>query len=76
MALNEFNNDFEYIDVILYNSKTETETIKSIKKYAMKTLDAIQLASARLSLADVFITSYKKLYDIAMQELSGECIYI
>jgi hypothetical protein len=42
----------------------------------MKTLDAIQLASARLSLADVFITSYKKLYDIAMQELSGECIYI
>ena len=76
MALNEFNNDFEYIDVILYNSKTETETIKSIKKYAMKTLDAIQLASARLSLADVFITSDKKLYDIAMQELSGECIYI
>lgn len=76
MALNEFNNDFEYIDVILYNSKTETETINSIKKYAMKTLDAIQLASARLSLADVFITSDKKLYDIAMQELSGECIYI
>lgn len=76
IALTEFNNDFKFIEVIPFNADVETSALNFIKKHGMKTLDAIQLSSAVLSKADVFVTSDKKLYDIAIKEITGECIYI
>jgi len=76
IALTEFNNDFKFIEVIPFNADVETSALNFIKKHGMKTLDAIQLSSAVLSKADVFVTSDKKLYNIAIKEITGECIYI
>lgn len=76
IALTEFNNDFKFIEVIPFNADVETSALNFIKKHGMKTLDAIQLSSAILSKANVFVTSDKKLYEIALKEITGECIYI
>jgi uncharacterized protein len=76
MALSEFNKELEFFKVIAFNNHVEDEAVTLIKKHGMKTLDAIQLSSVKLSDADSFITSDKRLYDIAIKELSGECVFI
>jgi len=75
-ALGEFNNDFEFIEVIKFDLEAESSAIDNIRKHNMKTLDAIQLSSVKMSKADMFITADKKLYDIALVEFNGECVLI
>ena len=76
MALTQFNNEFDFFTVIGFTNGVEAESVNLIKKHQMKTLDGVQLASARLSRRDSFVTSDKRLYDIAVKELPVECIYI
>ena len=75
-ALGEFNNDFDFIEVVKFDLEAETMAIENIRKHNMKTLDAIQLSSVKLSKADMFATADKKLYDIALVEFHGECLLI
>ena len=75
-ALGEFNNDFEFIEVIKFDLEAESSAIDNIRKHNMKTLDAIQLSSVKMSKADMFITADKKSYDIALVEFNGECVLI
>jgi predicted nucleic acid-binding protein len=75
-ALGEFNNDFEFIEVVKFDFQSEKTAIENIRKHNMKTLDAIQLSSVKLSKADMFITADKKLYDVALAEFKGECLLI
>jgi len=76
IALDEFDRECNFFNIIPFNSIVEAKAIKLIKKYQMKTLDAVQLASAVLSIKDIFTTSDKRLYEFAAKELPVECILI
>jgi predicted nucleic acid-binding protein len=76
MALDEFDRECIYFNILPFNSIVEQEAIRLIKKNQMKTLDAVQLASAVLSSRDAFTTSDKRLYEFAAKELPVECILI
>ncbi len=76
MALAEFNNELVFFNIITFSGSVEAEAVNLIRKYQMKTLDGVQLASARLSGRDSFVTSDKRLYEIAVKELPVECIYV
>ena len=67
--LSEITKDTDYFTKILWNENLEKTSIALIGKHHLKTLDAIQLASALLSLADLFVTSDKHLAAIARKEL-------
>jgi len=67
--LSEITKDTDYFTKILWNENLEKTSIELIGKHHLKTLDAIQLASALLSLADLFVTSDKHLAAIARKEL-------
>ena len=66
----EFLFDLNFYGVVEFNEKLISECIRVIRKYQMKVLDGIQLASAILAGADVFIVSDKNLHKIAGKELS------
>ncbi|MBN1307556.1 MAG: hypothetical protein JXA18_06545, partial [Chitinispirillaceae bacterium] len=55
--------------VVEFNEKLISECIRVIRKYQMKVLDGIQLASAIIAKPDVVITSDKHLYKSAGKEL-------
>ncbi len=65
----EAKKDFNYFSKVIWNENLERKSIELIKKYPLKTLDSLQLASACLSNTDIFITSDKKLFNIAKKEL-------
>jgi len=67
--LKEFKTDFNYFGVAEWNNNLEKESIKLIRKYQLKVLDGIQLASGIISSSKIFITSDKKLYKFAIKEL-------
>lgn len=67
--LSEIAKDTDYFAKILWNENLENTGLGLIGKHHLKTLDAIQLASALLSLADLFITSDRHLATIARKEL-------
>ena len=66
----EFLFDLNFYGVVEFNEKLISECIRVIRKYQMKVLDGIQLASAILAGTDVFIVSDKNLHKIAGKELS------
>jgi predicted nucleic acid-binding protein len=76
MALAEFNSELVFFNIVIFSGSVEAEAVNLIRKYQMKTLDGVQLASARLSNRDSFVTSDKRLYEIAVKELPVECIFI
>jgi len=76
IALSEFNNELVFFNIVTFSGSVEAEAVNLIRKYQMKTLDAVQLASARLCSRDSFVTSDKRLYEIALKELPIECIYV
>ena len=62
------NRDFDYFHIVIWNGSLEKKGIELVKKYALRSLDAIQLAAVVLSGADIFVTSDKFLYTIAGRE--------
>ena len=47
---------------ILWNENLEDKVVEIVHKHALKTLDSVQLASAILSEAQLFVPSDRKLY--------------
>ena len=66
----EIGHDFQFFNKVLWNDKLETLSTRLIQDYPIKTLDCIQLASAILSQADIFITSDRKLFHVAEYEMN------
>jgi predicted nucleic acid-binding protein len=67
----EFETDRDFFHTVIWNQALEEQAIRIIKKHALKTLDAIQLAAAESAGADLFITSDKQLYTISRAVLSN-----
>jgi hypothetical protein len=58
----EIKRDFVYFSRVLWNENLENKAVDLVHKHALKTLDAVQLASAVLSEPELFVTSDRKLY--------------
>ncbi|MCM8813248.1 MAG: type II toxin-antitoxin system VapC family toxin [Candidatus Omnitrophica bacterium] len=61
--------DLIYFHKVIWNSLLEETAAKLILKYRLKTLDSLQLASAAVARADIFVTSDKQLFQAAHKEL-------
>ncbi len=62
--------DLDYFGVIKWSETLETLAQLLIRKYQLKVLDSLQLASGKLSKADHFFTSDIRLFKAAEQELN------
>jgi predicted nucleic acid-binding protein len=51
-------------------------SLDMVSRYALKTLDSIQLAAAALSDAGAFVTSDKQLHEIALREFTDKAVFI
>lgn len=74
--LNEFYEDledFNIVNMLLYLKRISVELIK---KHQIKTLDSLQLGSALLSPADIFVSADKKLFDISLLEFVNTSLFI
>lgn len=58
----EVGKDFAYFLQIVWNQNLERKAVELIRRYTLRTLDAVQLASGVLSEAELFVTSDHKLY--------------
>ena len=58
----EAGKDFTYYLQVVWNQNLERKAVELIRRYALRTLDAVQLASGVLSEAELFVTSDRKLY--------------
>ncbi|MCB1193471.1 MAG: type II toxin-antitoxin system VapC family toxin [Leptospiraceae bacterium] len=77
ITIEEFQLDMTDFDFVEFNQTLELLVIELIKKYGLRSLDGIQLASAKIANPDRFITSDKKLYEASQKELQDkETIYI
>ncbi|HMV43265.1 MAG TPA: type II toxin-antitoxin system VapC family toxin [Leptospiraceae bacterium] len=76
IALAEFTEDSVDYEFISFNSTLEELVIEVIKKYGLRSLDGIQLAAAKISKSDQFITSDTKLFEAAKKELPQKNIFI
>ncbi len=61
--------DLQYMGIIKWNEELEKTAAALIRKYQLKVMDSIQLASGKLSKSDLFVTSDKQLYAHARKEL-------
>ena len=68
---NEIKRDLFYFHKINWNENLEEHALVLIQKYQLKTLDSLQLAAAHLSKAGIFVTSDKKLFQVAQLELEN-----
>lgn len=66
-VLTEAKKDFDFFARLEWNKNLEEKAIEVVKKFGLKSLDGIQLASGALSKADIFITSDKRLFEVAMR---------
>ncbi len=76
IAYSEFLEDSQDFTYIPFDSSLELNVIEYIKKYKLRTLDGIQLASAKISGANQFVTSDKKLYEAAIIELKLKSVFL
>ena len=65
IALAEFTQDSVEYEFIKFDLTLEELVLTVIKKYGLRSLDGIQLASAKMSNADQFVTSDTKLFEAA-----------
>ena len=63
------NADFDYFGVVVWNENLQITAKKLIRKYPLKVLDSLQLASGKLSEPAIFITSDKQLFKYAQDEV-------
>ncbi len=64
-VLSEAKKDFDFFSRVEWNESLEEKVAEMVNKVSLKTLDAIQLASGVISKADLFVTSDKKLFQVA-----------
>ena len=67
----EIKKDFTYFFLVLWNENLESKAVEITRQYALKTLDAVQLASGILSKAEFFVTSDRQLYKAAKKVVPG-----
>jgi len=65
----ESQRDLHSFHQVIWNDNLLRKAVELIRKYQLKTLDSIQLASGCLSNADIFVSSDKILHKAAKQEL-------
>ncbi|OGW84224.1 MAG: hypothetical protein A3C47_06300 [Omnitrophica bacterium RIFCSPHIGHO2_02_FULL_51_18] len=65
----EMRRDFSFFSVLAWNENLENKTVEIIFQHALKTMDAIQLASGFLSDSGIFVTSDRQLYRAAKKTL-------
>lgn len=65
----ELKKDFDFFSVIAWNENLENKAVELIREHALKTMDAIQLASGILSDSDIFVTSDRQLHLAAKKTL-------
>jgi predicted nucleic acid-binding protein len=75
-ALKAFRAELKHFEIVPFNSQIEKYAIRIIEKHGMKTLDAIQLSSAMESNTDQFVTSDKRLFEIASKVTGLKCLFI
>ncbi len=75
-ALSAFRSELEYFEIIPFNAQIEKYAVGIIEKRAMKTLDAIQLSSAIESAPNLFVTSDKRLFDVASKATGLKSLFI
>jgi predicted nucleic acid-binding protein len=76
MALEEWMKEEPVFQIEAFDDSLRSDAIEVIERTGIKTLDAIQLASARLSEATVFLTSDKALGVAAASIFSGQVLII
>lgn len=76
IALAEFTQDSIDYEFLKFDSTLEELVIEVIRKYGLRSLDGIQLASAKISNADQFVTSDTKLFEAAEKELTKKNIFV
>lgn len=64
-VLLEAKKDFDFFARLEWNESLDEKAVEIVKKFGLKSLDAIQLSSGLLSKADIFVTSDKKLFEVA-----------
>jgi hypothetical protein len=75
-ALNAWLSEEDLFQYITFNMDLKKEAVDIIESYGVKTLDAIQIASAKLSGADEHLTSDRQMYRVMDSLLSGKSIFI
>ena len=64
----ELKTDYIYFGIVKWNDNFEKKSIEIIRKYQIKVLDSMQLTAGILSNSDLFLTSDKKLFEMAKRE--------
>jgi predicted nucleic acid-binding protein len=64
-----FNSDYNCFKVIGWSEQLINESIKMIDKHMLKTLDILQLSSAKISKCQAFLTSDKVLFTASKKEI-------
>ncbi|MBN1672902.1 MAG: type II toxin-antitoxin system VapC family toxin [Kiritimatiellae bacterium] len=64
----EARRDFNYFRILRWTERLEQKAVEILRNHPLKTLDSIQLASAALVAADVFLTSDRDLFRAAKKE--------
>jgi predicted nucleic acid-binding protein len=65
----EFTYDLNYFGIVKFEDNLLQMSIRVIRKYQLKVLDGIQLASAIIAKPDIMLISDRKLYTAAKAEL-------
>ncbi len=73
LAYNNFRCELPNYNSLPFTENTISTAINCLNKYHIKTLDALQLASAIICTPELFISSDKKLFDFASNALNCEC---
>lgn len=63
----EIKKDFAYFALVVWNENLENKAVQLIRQHALKTMDAVQLASGILSGSEVFVTSDRRLHQVAQK---------
>lgn len=53
----EVKRDFTYFSRVVWNENLENKAVEIVRQYALKTMDAVQLAAGLLSGSEIFVTS-------------------
>ena len=64
----EFLKDYSFFGIVQWNDDLVKETLRVSQKYPLRTLDAIQLSSAVVAGGELFVTSDKRLFEVAEKE--------
>jgi len=72
----EFTYDLNYFGIVRFEEKLLQMSIHVIRRYQLKVLDGIQLASAIIAKPDIMLISDRKLYIAAKEELPDVRIVI